>query len=102
MRHREEDTVRQPLSPSFWYLVFLFLFVASACSKELGPSPADKPTVGTVSQAATSSPATCPVQTSTAGATCTLYPDKDTTVYQAVSKNFGKGHEICIGLPSGG
>jgi hypothetical protein len=73
------------------YWLVLFLVVLTGCSKDPAPAPAaPNVKVGTV-QAELTSPNPCLA----APNTCTIYPDKDTTVYGAVaaqSKDYGKGH----------
>ena len=65
------------------YCLALFLVVLVGCSKDPTPAPAPAPAapdlkVGTV-QAALTNPASCP-----ATGACTIYPDKDTTVYSLI------------------
>jgi MYXO-CTERM domain-containing protein len=74
------------------------ILVLVGCSQDPAPA-AGVPDLktGTVRAALSSSPSPCP----TIGS-CTLYPDRDTTVYGAVAKDFGKSHELCVGPGNAG
>jgi hypothetical protein len=84
------------------FSILSFLCVAISlsligCQRDPAPAPAPVALkVGTVRAALSSSPSPCP-----AVGSCTLYPDADTTVYAAVTKDYGKSHEMCVGVGGG-
>jgi MYXO-CTERM domain-containing protein len=82
-----------------WAVVLVCLAVVglAGCAKDPIPTPAGSVSrTGTVRELLSSSPSPCP----TTG-NCTLYPDRDTTVYSVVAKDYGKAHEMCVGVNGG-
>jgi hypothetical protein len=79
---------------TFAFVCAAVVLLLPGCRTDPAPAPpALALKVGTVRAALSSAPSPCP-----AVGACTLYPDADTTVYAGAAKDYGKSHEMCVGI----